>query len=417
MKAEIISIGTELLLGHVINTDAAFIARELATLGFDLKNMQIVGDNAMRLKEALETALKRSDIIITSGGLGPTDDDLTKETVAEFLNLSLEENAECKKALLEYFGDREAGPNQLKQTFIPKGSKVLKNPHGTAPGCVVPAGGGKFICILPGPPKELLPMLKNELSPFLAGLTGKTIKSTQLKVFGPGEGKVAELLKDLTRNVNPSVATYASDGEMFVKISVATSDNEEALNLMEPVVAQVRDRLGNFIYGRDVSNLEEVVVKLLIKEKLHLATAESCTGGLVSKRITDVAGASAVFHLGVVSYANKAKEKILGVCPETLARYGAVSSQTAREMAEGIRNLANADFGIGITGIAGPDGGTTEKPVGLVYIALAGNETHIKKMEPHGRYPGREAIRNKAASTALDMLRRVLLGLPISEDF
>lgn len=413
MKAEIISIGTELLLGHTINTDAAYIANALANLGIDLHHIQMVGDNPERLKAALRLALERSDVVITSGGLGPTKDDLSKECAAAVAGLDLEINSQVLEYLKEYFGKRSISQNQLKQALFPKGAVIFKNPHGTAPGCAIPLENGKFICLLPGPPRELVPMLENELLPFLRPFSTQIIKSSILRTFGIGEGLAAEKLDSLVDLENPTVATYAADGEMFVKISAKAESEKEADLLLSPLIRKVEKILGGYIYGREVQNLEEVVVTLLRNKNLTLATAESCTGGLLAKRITDQPGASEIFHLGVITYANKAKEKILGVKPQTLQNYGAVSPQTAAEMAISIKNLAHADFGIGITGIAGPDGGTVEKPLGLVYVALAANEIHIAKLIPQGRYLGRAWVRQRASSLALDLLRRLLTDLPL----
>lgn len=417
VKAEIISVGTELLLGHTINTDAAYVACELAALGFDLMHVQIVGDNAERLENAAREALHRSDIVITTGGLGPTKDDLTKETIARVAGRPLKLDEQCLAWLKEYFGARPMTDNQLKQAFMPEGAIVFENPAGTAPGCAVPCGSRQFVIMLPGPPRELLPMLENEVRPFLLELDNNVIHSTLIKTFGIGEGAAAQILDDLLDMPNPTVATYAADGEMFVKVT-AKAENEAGVNAIAgPVVSQIRQRLGNVVYGENVPSLEHVVVKELIKKNLALATAESCTGGLLAKRLTDQPGASAIFHLGIVSYANSAKEDVLHVSPATLRKYGAVSPQTAEEMARGIRELAKADFGIGITGIAGPDGGSPQKPLGLVYIALACEDNiFIKEMKPQGRYLGREWVRNRAASHALDMVRRFLSALPVIEN-
>lgn len=306
--------------------------------------------------------------------------------------------------------------NQLKQALMPEGATVFANHSGTAPGCAVPCGKGQFILMLPGPPRELVPMLENEARPFLLGLDNNVIHSTLIKTFGIGEGAAAQILDDLLDMPNPTVATYAADNEMFVKVTAKAKDAAAAQAIAGPVIRQIRQRLGNVVYGENAPSLEHVVVKELIKRNLALATAESCTGGLLAKRITDQPGASAIFHLGVVSYANSAKEKILHVSPGTLRKYGAVSAQTAEEMARGIRELAKADFGIGITGIAGPDGGSPQKPLGLVYIALAcEDDIFIKEMKPQGRYLGRQWVRNRAASQALDMVRRFLAALPVTE--
>lgn len=413
MKAEIISVGTELLLGHTINTDAAWIARALAEQGVDLCHVQTVGDNASRLESALREALSRCDIVITSGGLGPTEDDLTKECAARAAGAPLEENPECLADLKEYFGSRAISGNQYKQTLAPRGAKIFKNPHGTAPGFAIPCPGGKYICILPGPPAELIPMLETGLIPFLKNFSSQVIKSTVLNCFGIGEGAAAEKLGSLVHMTNPTVATYAGNGEMLVKITAKSDSQEKADELIEPVKAKIRECLGDKIYGENAQSLERRVVDLLRERRLQVSAAESCTGGLLAARITDQPGASEIFRLGVVAYANEAKERILHVRKETLARYGAVSPQTAAEMARGIKDLAKADFGAAITGIAGPGGGTPDKPVGLVYIALAGKEIHVNKMEPVGRYQGREWVRRRASSAALDMLRRALLGLPV----
>lgn len=413
MKAEIISVGTELLLGHTINSDAAHIARGLAEFGIDLTHTQVVGDNEQRLFEALQLAAARCDLIITSGGLGPTKDDLTKETVAKFAGLALVNDQSTLERIKKYFGSAPMTDNQLKQALAPEGSVIFPNDYGTAPGMAVPFDQHKFVVLLPGPPKELLPMWKNYVEPFLAKLTNATIVSRIIRTFGIGEGDCAARLGDLLDGINPTVAPYASEGEMFLKVTAKAKDSLQAHQLIEPIVVKIQQILGDVIYGVDKENLEQVVVELLCQNKLKISTAESCTGGLLAKRITDIPGASAIFDLGVISYANCAKEKILNV-PETLLnKVGAVSPEVAEKMATGILNLAGSDFGIGITGIAGPDGGTPEKPVGLVYIALATkNNINILEMRPKGKQQTRSWIRRRAASNALDMLRRHLLGLP-----
>lgn len=415
MKAEIISIGTELLLGHVVNTDAAIVAAELASLGVDVTNMQTVGDNMGRLKEAFAQAAKRSDIIVTTGCLGPTDDDLTRDAVAEFTGRPLVRDDSALATLKEYFGEMELGKNQLKQALVPQGSSIFPNAHGTAPGFASPFDGDKVIISLPGPPGELKPMLESGVREFIASREKSAIVSTIVRTFGIGEGTAAGRISDLMALSNPTCAPYASNGEMFVKITAKAADAETARSLAAPVVRKVCDRLGDFVYGEDVASLESVVVSALVRTRRIVTTAESCTGGLLAKRITDQPGSSAVFRVGVVTYANSAKERLLEIPRDTLMEYGAVSPQVARAMAENALRLNSGNYGIGITGIAGPDGGTPEKPVGLVYIALAwdgGCET--REMRPQGRYPGREWIRNRAASHALDLLRRHLSGIPLT---
>ncbi len=415
MKAEIISIGTELLLGHTINTDAAFTARELAALGIDLLWVSTVGDNRIRVRQTVTTALERSDVVITTGGLGPTGDDLTKESVAEAAGVPLELHEESLHRLEQHFAGRVMDDNQRKQAMLPQGCSVFVNNAGTAPGCGFRTASGRIVIMLPGPPSELMPMLKESAVPFLRSFSdGAAILSTMIRVFGMGEGRAAEHLADLTDGVNPTVATYASEGEMFVRVTAKAADEQAARALCAPVTAEIQRRLGDVIYGIDADNLESVVVKGLSLRKLRLATAESCTGGLLGKRLTDVAGASEVFASGVITYSNEAKTRLLGVPADLIRTHGAVSLPVARAMARGARLRDDADIGIGITGVAGPGGGTKEKPVGLVHIALdTANETWVRTLHPlFGLIDNRSRIRTRAASTALDMVRRLLAGLP-----
>ena len=414
MKAEIIAVGTELLLGHTINSDAAHVGRALSALGIDVYHSCVVGDNPRRLEEVLREGLERSDLLITTGGLGPTEDDLTKETVAAVLEMPLEEHADSLVRLKEYFGTRPMGPNQYKQVLLPRGSRALPNRIGTAPGCYARRADGRAVAMLPGPPRELLPMLHEQLVPLLAEQTQACICSHMIRTFAQGEGDAALRLAELTGRANPSTATYATDGEMFVRVTAKAQDAAAAEALAAPVVARVQELLGDVVYGVDVDNLESVVVPLLMQRGQSVATAESCTGGLLAKRLTDVPGASAVFQTGLVTYANSTKTRLLGVPEAMLARVGAVSEEVACHMASAVRQRSGSHWGLGITGVAGPDGGTAEKPVGLVYIALADDRrTWLRVMRPQGRYMGRAWTRHRAASHALDMLRRALLDLPV----
>ncbi|WP_299394238.1 competence/damage-inducible protein A [uncultured Desulfovibrio sp.] len=414
MQAEIIAVGTELLLGHTVNSDAAHVARALAELGIDVFGSCVVGDNAARLERALRDGLRENDLIVTTGGLGPTDDDLTRETVARVAGVPLEEDADSLNRLREYFGSRPMGANQRKQALLPRGCTVFANTIGTAPGCAVETPDGRLVIMLPGPPSELLPMLRDGVVPFLEKRRTGVICSHMARTFGIGEGDAALLLAGLTSGANPSVATYATDTEMYVRITAKGRDAREAAALAAPALAEVRRRLGDRVYGVDVPHLQHVVVDELTRRGRTLATAESCTGGLLASLITDVPGASAVFHAGVVTYANEAKTRLLGVPPELLARVGAVSPEVARRMAEGVRRRHGSDWGVGITGIAGPGGGTPAKPVGLVYIALSGADgTWLRVMRPTGRAMPRAWTRMRAAGHALDMVRRALQGLPV----
>lgn len=413
MNAEIISVGTELLLGHTVNTDTTIVARALSTMGINMMFACTVGDNVERLKAALRQSMERSDIIITTGGLGPTGDDLTKETVAEFAGAKLVMHEPSMKRIEEYFAGRTIGETQKKQAMLPENCTVLQNDVGTAPGCAIENKDGKVFIMLPGPPSELTAMLNNYALPYLAKKEHATIVSTDIHVFGKGEGMVAEMISDLTDGANPTVATYAKDGEMFVRITAKSSSDEEAKAMCKPLVEDVCGRIGDAVYSTEADCLEQVVVDLLTEQGLHLATAESCTGGLLAKRITDISGSSAVFEMGVITYANRIKTQLIDVPEELLEQYGAVSEQVARAMAEGVRKQAGSDLGIGITGIAGPTGGSKEKPVGLIYIAMTnGTETWVRKMPGTGRVRSREYQRTLATSNALDMVRRYLQKLP-----
>lgn len=416
MQAEVLSVGTELLLGQTVNTDTTIVAKALSMLGIDLLYAAVVGDNVKRLEKAVHDALERSDILITTGGLGPTGDDLTKEAVAAAAGKALALHEPSYKRLMEYFARGGLSENQIKQAMLPEGCTVLQNDNGTAPGCAFQTAAGKLVVMLPGPPSELEPMLQNYAVPYLAQFQSAVIASHSVHVFGRGEAAVAEMIADLTENSNPTAAPYAKEGEMFVRVTAKAATQAEADALCAPVVEEIRRRVGSFVYSVDVDSLEALVVDALRAVGKTLATAESCTGGLLAKRITDVAGSSDVFEMGCVTYANRVKEKLLGVPHETLEAHGAVSEETARAMAEGIVRASGADIGVGITGIAGPGGGTAEKPVGLVYIALSdGKSTWVAKRQPAGRMKSREWHRHCAASKALDMVRRYLAGLPVDE--
>ena len=418
MNAEIISVGTELLLGQVVNTDTAIVAQELSALGINLLYSAVVGDNVERLRHAVDTAISRSELLIMTGGLGPTTDDLTKETTAACAGKKLVLHQPSLERIQNYFNEKHVSENQEKQAWLPEGCTVFQNDNGTAPGCAFQAQSGCTVIMLPGPPSELEPMLKNYVVPFLKKGQEHVIVSHNVHIYGRGEAPVAQLLDDLMNGENPTLAPYAKEGECYMRVTAKAPTVEEADEMCRPLIEEIRRRVGEFVYSVDVESLEELVVGELAAQGKTLATAESCTGGLLSKRITDVAGASAVFHMGVVTYANQAKEDLLGVSHETLERWGAVSSQTAREMAQGIVRRSQADLGIGITGIAGPDGGTAEKPVGLIYIALSdGERTWVTKRHPIGRTKSRAWHRHCAASQALDMVRRYLEGLPVEADY
>ncbi len=418
MNAEIISVGTELLLGQVVNTDTAIVARELSALGINLLYSAVVGDNPERLKDAVETSLSRCDLLIMTGGLGPTTDDLTKETVAKAAGKKLALHEESLKRIQNYFNEAHVSENQAKQAWLPEGCTVLRNDNGTAPGCAFQAESGCTVIMLPGPPSELEPMLKNQAVPYLKKSQDSVIVSHNVHIYGRGEAPVAQLMDDKMDGENPTLAPYAKEGECFLRVTAKAKDEKTADEMCRPLIDEIKRRLGNYVYSVDVESLEEVVVRELARQGKTLAAAESCTGGLLAKRITDIPGSSDVFHMGCVTYANQAKEALLFVPREILEAHGAVSEETARAMAEGIVRRSGSDIGVGITGIAGPGGGTAEKPVGLIYLALSdGKNTWVTKRSPIGRTKSREWHRHCAASQALDMVRRYLLGLPVTAEY
>ncbi len=406
MKAEIMAVGTELLLGDILNTNAQYLSKQLATLGIEVYYQCVVGDNKERLLKAFSEGFERSDIIITTGGLGPTDDDITKETGGEFFGLKMVENDLAIKNVCDYFKGREMPESNKKQGLIPEGATVFYNKNGTAPGCMVEKNG-KILIMLPGPPYEASPMFEEYVIPFLKTKSDFTIVSKVLHLSGIGESAAAEKMADImNESKNPTVAPYAKPNEMIFRVSAKGKTEEDAENIMKPTVEEIYNRLGKYIYGEDDCTLEEAVVKRLQKNGLTIATAESCTGGLIAGRIVDFAGASSVFIDGVVSYSNESKVKRLGVSKETLEKYGAVSEQTAKEMAEGVVKALGADVGVSSTGVAGPTGGTPEKPVGLVYIAVSvKGKTTVRKLNLKGN---RNRIRGRVVTEVLNLLLEVL---------
>lgn len=390
-KGEIICVGTELLLGEVVNTNAAHVSKVLAKFGISVYHHTVVGDNMQRLSEALELALSRSDLIILSGGLGPTYDDLTKETVAEKLGLSMHTDAAALENIEKFFATRGKGmcsmtKNNLKQAEVPDGATVLLNENGTAPGILIQQNG-KVVIMLPGPPRELCPLMDGAVSDFLRKNTDCVIVSHNLHIIGMGESAVEETLKELMTSLeNPTVAPYAGDGEMRIRITAKAKDSESGETLCAEVTEKIKKSpVGKFIYGIDVGSTESAVVAALAENGLTLATAESCTGGLIAKRITDIPGSSTVFMGSCVTYSNSAKVSLIGVKEETLKAYGAVSEQTAAEMAKGVRLALGTDIGVSTTGIAGPGGGTPQKPVGTIFVGISsrlGESVTALKLSP-----------------------------------
>lgn len=408
MDVEIISIGTELLLGEITNTNAQFIAHEIAQIGLNSYYQTVVGDNPSRLKETLAQSLNRSDVLIITGGLGPTYDDMTKECVADVLALDLELHEESLKRIEAYFESKsEKMPkNNIKQAMIPKGSKVIINNNGTAPGILI-EHELKTIILMPGVPYEMKAMFKNQVLPFLERKSDVKIVSRHLYLFGIGESDVEEKLEDLMKDsANPTVAPYAMNGTLMIRLTAKAKNEEEALELISPIEKRIKDKFAQFLYSVDEEAMEKVLVELLIQNKKTIATAESCTGGLLSEKITRVPGSSEVFHYGLCTYSNEAKNRLLSVKETTLQLHGAVSKETVVEMSENLLAMAKADYAVAISGIAGPGGGSKEKPVGLVYIALASKDkTIVKKLNLNrNRAQQRQIIRQQASLHAMKMV-------------
>ncbi len=410
MNGELICVGTELLLGDILNTNAQYLSRELAALGIDLYHQSVVGDNAARLEALLREALLRSELVLLTGGLGPTDDDLTKETVAKVLDLPLEPHAESLRRIEAYFArtGRTMTESNRKQALCPRGATVLPNAVGTAPGYCIPHGH-QTVLLLPGPPHEMQTMFETHVRPLLKAFTDSVILSRAVQVFGIGEAAMAERVRPLLSQKNPTVAPYAKDGEALLRVTAKGATQNEAAARCDETVAQIRALLGDAVYGVDEGGLNRVVVSLLKSRGMKIATAESCTGGLLSELFTEVPGASAVFEGGVSTYSPQIKQNWLGISDTLLAEKGTVDPTVAAEMARCVRECAGTTLGVGITGVAGPDP-SEGKPVGLVYIALA-DQTQVwvrRILVGHGK--DREQIRRYAALTALDLARRYLLS-------
>ena len=411
MVVELLSVGTELLMGSIVNTNAQFLAERCARLGVSVFCQTVVGDNPGRLREAVDTAVSRSDMVILTGGLGPTEDDLTKEICAQAFGWPLVEDGHTRERIQGFFKNsiyKVIPENNWKQAMIPQGALVLDNDNGTAPGLIMEKDGKRLI-LLPGPPNEMIPLFNNQVEPYLRKLRPGFLVTRMVKVCGVGESQVEDMLLDLIDGQsNPTIATYAKTGEVHVRVTASASDEETGDKLIKPVVKEIKKRLGRAVYSvREEETLEMTLVRLLKKHELTVATAESCTGGLVASRIVNVSGASDVFKEGFVTYSNKAKRKHLDVSKGTLKKYGAVSSQTAREMAIGGAFATDSDVCVSVTGIAGPDGGTEEKPVGLVYMACCfKDKVTVEKYQFKGN---RDKVREHAAVRALDLVRRTVL--------
>lgn len=410
MTVELVSVGTEILLGNIVNTNAAYLAEQCAGLGLSCFYQTVVGDNEGRLAQTLQTALGRADIVILSGGLGPTQDDLTKETAAKVLGRELRMDAHSRERIQEFFNRRKMQPtdNNWKQAMVPEGAIVIDNDNGTAPGIIIEAAD-KRVILLPGPPGELIPMFETAIRPYLSEAEPGVIYSQTVKLCGIGESKAETIAADLIASQeNPTIAPYAKTGEVHLRVTARASVEKEARKLVKPVVKELKNRFGMNVYTTNENvTLEQAVVDLLLANRLTVTTAESCTGGLLSARLTNVPGVSEVFKSGHVTYSNKAKHKLLGVKKPSLDKHGAVSESVAKEMAKGAAVSSKADVAVAVTGIAGPDGGSVVKPVGLVYIACSvRGKVKVKEYNFSGN---RSRIRESSVTAALTLMRQCIL--------
>ncbi len=413
MKAEILCVGTELLLGDIVNTNAAYIAKELANIGIDVFYQSVVGDNDGRLQGSLDLAFSRADIVVMTGGLGPTYDDLTKETVAKYFNAPMVMDDASLQSITSFFQSigKPMTENNKKQALMPKGATIFSNQWGTAPGLAITDGKHTAI-LLPGPPKEMRPMFENKAIPYLMKFTDSVLVSKNIRLFGIGESDLETRLYDMMKNAqNPTIAPYAKTGEVSLRITASAKNRAEGIAMIDPVIEQISGVVGKYIYGIDVPDLQHALVDQLKKQNLKIAVAESCTGGLLSQQITQIPGVSEVFECGVCTYADSIKRKLLGVSADTLEKYGAVSEQTAIEMAEGVRKLSGADIAISTTGIAGPGGGSAQKPVGTVFVGISSKKhTEVLCLQLSGRRSDdeRQNIRFRTAQFAFDKALKVI---------
>ena len=412
-NTEILSVGTELLLGHITNTDARDLSEMLSKIGVNVRYHTVVGDNPQRLRDCVEIARGRADVIITTGGLGPTCDDLTKQILAECFGLKLVENKAEREGLYDYIHpDRAYTPNNFTQAMLPEGCTVFHNHWGTAPGCAFEKNG-KVVVMMPGPPNECIPMFREYGIPYLKKLSDEQIVSHSIRIFGIGESGVDDMFaEEMNAMQNPSMAPYAKECDCLLQVTAKAKSEGEAEAMMAPVIAHVKARLGEYVYGMDIECIEEAVLPLLVEKGMTFAAAESCTGGDVARRFTEIPGASAAFAGGCVTYTNEVKAKLLGIDPALIAEKTAVSYEVAKEMAERVRTLTGADIGVGVTGLAGPDGDGVHE-VGTVFVSMAvEGETFVRELHL-GTKRTRSFIRRMAGNHIFDMMRRYLTGLKV----
>ncbi len=408
MKAEIISVGTEIVIGDIVDTNSEYISKRLAELGINCYFHSTVGDNEQRLSNLFSQAFKRSDVVFLTGGLGPTYDDMTKEVVAKVLGLDMVFHEESYDRIIQIFkcSKRKLTDNNKKQAYIPQGATVLVNENGTAPGILVESNG-KIVILLPGPPHELKPMFESSVMPFFQKETGMTIVSKRVYLYDIGESLIEDILKEkMVAYSNPTIAPYSGKDGIYLRITASAPNQEAGYALIEPVIKEIKETFGRYVYSVDIPTLQETVVKSLQEANLQIATAESCTGGWLGKRITDVPGSSSVFSMGLITYSDDVKRKLLAVKEETLKHHGAVSKETVQEMAASLLELSGADIAVTVSGIAGPGGGTIDKPVGLVYICVkTKDDEDVKELMLSRNYSSdRLRIRSQSVSHALKMV-------------
>ena len=412
-NTEILSVGTELLLGHVTNTDARDISEMLSQIGINVRYHTVVGDNPRRLEDCVKVAKERADIIITTGGLGPTCDDLTKQILAKAFGLELVRDENEYRGLYEYINlGRKVTPNNFEQAMLPEGCTVFHNDWGTAPGCAFEKDG-KIVIMIPGPPKECNAMFRACAIPYLKKLSDEQIVSHSLRIFGLGESAVDQMFRDeMNAMTNPSMAPYAKECDCLLQVTAKAHSETEAEEMLKPIIAHVKEKLGEYVYGMDVECVEEAVIQLLREKHMRFSAAESCTGGDIACRFTEIPGASEFFLGGVVTYTNGAKAKLLGIDPALIEEKGAVSFEVAKEMAQRVRALTGSDIGLGVTGLAGPDGDGVHE-VGTVFVSMAAPEqTWVKELHL-GAFRTRSFIRRMAGNHLYDMMRRYLTGLKV----
>jgi len=415
MNCSIISVGTELLIGQITNTNSVYLSQQLNEIGVSVLYHFTVGDNKNRLEEILEYAMKKSDLIITTGGLGPTQDDLTKETIAMAIGKSLVRHEPSYEKLCNIFKklNRPMTENNIKQIYLPEDCFILENNCGTAPGFLI-ENNGKIIVSLPGPPREMSNMFQNHVKGYLQAKTSSVIYSKVLRIFGIGESELESVLIDLISEQNdPTLATYAKEGEVSLRITSKASSKQEASDKISPLIKEIDNRVGKYIYSYDNEELREAVARKLQEKGVAVSLAESCTGGMIASSLTEIPGISKCFDRCYVTYSNSSKMQDLGVQKDTLDKYGAVSEQTAREMVAGLKEKTKSDICIAVTGIAGPDGGSEDKPVGLVYIAMEYNNTVI--CNRHNIWGNRERVRNYSCLLVLNMIRNVMDNIVLTK--